>query len=265
MAKNDTSQWDTTAGNNSDIGGINIAEGCAAANVNNALREFMAQFATARTGADTGIVTGTAGSSDQFAKWNVDGDIVGGDLDATLTSIAALGTAANKGLYTTGVDTWAEFDLTSAGRALLDDADASAQRTTLGLGTAAVAPLLDEDDLSSDSAAAVPSQQSVKAYVDAVATIGEGQTWQDVTGSRAASTSYQNTTGRPIEVAIVAISTQISGRDIQISDDDSTWIRVGFCIGNAGGLTPSSFIVPDNWYYRINGAVDGSMTWAELR
>lgn len=55
------------------------------------------------------------------------------DLDATLTSIAALGTAANKMLYTTDVDTWAEADITAAGRALLDDADAAAQRQTLDL------------------------------------------------------------------------------------------------------------------------------------
>lgn len=57
--------------------------------------------------------------------------------DATLTSIALLGTAADKGLYTTGVDTWAEFALTAAGRAILDDADATAQRATLGLGSMA--------------------------------------------------------------------------------------------------------------------------------
>jgi len=53
--------------------------------------------------------------------------------DATLTSIASKGTAADKALYTTGVDTWAETPLTAAGRALIDDADAAAQRTTLGL------------------------------------------------------------------------------------------------------------------------------------
>lgn len=62
-------------------------------------------------------------------------------LDAALTSLAGLTLAANKGLYATGADTVAMFDLTAAGRALLDDADATAQRATLGLGAAAVAAL----------------------------------------------------------------------------------------------------------------------------
>ncbi len=48
-----------------------------------------------------------------------------------------LGTAANKFLYTTAAKVWAEADITAAGRAILDDANAAAQRTTLGLGTAA--------------------------------------------------------------------------------------------------------------------------------
>ena len=57
--------------------------------------------------------------------------------DAGLTSIAGLTTAANKMIYATASDTYAVTDLTAAGRAILDDADAAAQRTTLGLGTAA--------------------------------------------------------------------------------------------------------------------------------
>lgn len=57
--------------------------------------------------------------------------------DATLISIALLGTAADKTIYTTGIDTWAETGLTAAGRALIDDATAGDQRTTLGLGTIA--------------------------------------------------------------------------------------------------------------------------------
>jgi hypothetical protein len=57
--------------------------------------------------------------------------------DAGLTSIAGLTTAANKMIYTTAADTYAVADLTAAGRAILDDADNVAQRTTLGLGTMA--------------------------------------------------------------------------------------------------------------------------------
>lgn len=59
----------------------------------------------------------------------------GQPLDATLTSIAGLGTAADKMIYTTAADTWAELAVTSVGRNLLDDTTQAAQQTTLGLGT----------------------------------------------------------------------------------------------------------------------------------
>lgn len=58
--------------------------------------------------------------------------------DAGLTSIAGLTTAADQMIYTTASDVYAVATLTSAGRALLDDADAAAQRTTLGLGSSSV-------------------------------------------------------------------------------------------------------------------------------
>jgi len=66
------------------------------------------------------------------------GLIIGTDVqayDAGLQSIAGLTTAADKMIYTTASDTYAVADLTAAGRALLDDANAAAQRTTLGATT----------------------------------------------------------------------------------------------------------------------------------
>lgn len=59
--------------------------------------------------------------------------------DAELAAIAGLTSAADKGIQFTGAGTAGTFDLTTAARNLLDDTSAGAMRTTLELGTAAVA------------------------------------------------------------------------------------------------------------------------------
>lgn len=82
---------------------------------------------------------GTGSSTAAGARTNL-GVAIGSNVqayDAGLNSIAGLVTAADRMIYTTASDTYAVATLTAAGRAILDDADASAQRTTLGLGTIA--------------------------------------------------------------------------------------------------------------------------------
>jgi hypothetical protein len=45
MARNAVTDWDPTPSNNSDVGGTNIAEGCPAGGINDAIRTVMAQIA----------------------------------------------------------------------------------------------------------------------------------------------------------------------------------------------------------------------------
>lgn len=69
MAKTKVSEWDSTASGNTDIGGININEGCPPSTINNAIRETMAQVKDLVDGSSGDSLTnsGTVTSSGTLA------------------------------------------------------------------------------------------------------------------------------------------------------------------------------------------------------
>ncbi len=70
MAKTKISEFDLTPANNTDIDGINIAEGCAPSGINNAIRELMSQLKAQQDGSsgDPFTVTGTMTASAVLAS-----------------------------------------------------------------------------------------------------------------------------------------------------------------------------------------------------
>ncbi len=150
---------------------------------------------------------GTGSSTASGARTNL-GLVIGTNVqayDADLAAIAGLTSAANKGIQFTGSGTASVYDLTTAGKALLDDADAAAQRTTLGLGTSSTRAA--EDTLTDGSN--LPDGAAIKAYGDAnwagggggnLTTKGDLESYATTIGAAGASSSWTLTDGSDIMV-----------------------------------------------------------------
>jgi len=124
-------------------------------------------------------------------------------------------------------------NISSFAQTLLDDADAAAARSTLGISVA-------------DGG------------------LGYGQTWQNVTASRASGTTYTNTTGKPIMVSVYSnvfnnnkaqLSAYVDGLNIQVSLNHS----------NYTGRATVCFIVPAASTYGVASTYTSIAMWAELR
>lgn len=93
-------------------------------------------------------------------------------------------------------------------------------------------------------------------------------TWQDVTGSRAGATDYQNTTGGPIQVIVSGSGAAQNRVDCYVGVNTGAYVKVGgFNGSNAASDTGAvSFIVPNGHYYKaVVGASMSIHHWAELR
>jgi len=96
--------------------------------------------------------------------------------------------------------------------------------------------------------------------------LGVGQTWQDMTSSRALNVTYQNTTGRPI---FIALSGTVSGNAtmsilVSSNSDMSSSVTVDRTsdIDDPSGVQA---IIPNNIYYKASVVSASGLVWAELR
>lgn len=157
-------------------------------------------YTTNATGGDLGADTINAntlyeGGTSLAAKYQ--------GLDSELTALAGLTSAADRLPYFTGSGTAALATFTTAGRNLVDDADASAQRTTLGLGTAATqntgtsganVPLLDGANTWSGNQII----QKAAANMQVRATSGDGTHYVAAISGNAATIRWSTWTGSAI-------------------------------------------------------------------
>jgi len=125
---------------------------------------------------------------------------------------------------------------------------------------------LQGEDSAVDTVVTIPSGDVTMATTDDV--IGVGQTWQDVSGSRAVNTDYTNDTGKPIQVSIMGYAASNSSSYLRLlvggvsvdlagqrgaTDADSDYVQVGT-------------IVPVGAVYRVEDNSGAVMTsWVELR
>ena len=109
------------------------------------------------------------------------------------------------------------------------------------------------------------AQLATTAFVKAKSeldSIGVGQTWQDVTGSRGNGTTYTNTTGKPIFINLYGIGT---GSNCSVSVVVDSIVSCADADSLAGYPLAASGLVPNGSTFKYNWSNTGSIKLTELR
>ena len=264
MAKTKISEYDVVAANNTDVDGINIAESCPPSGINNAIREVMAHLKDFITGA----------SGDKLP-------INAGGTNATTASDARtnLGLAA---LATKSTVATADIDNNAITTAKITDANVTtAKIADSNITTAKIA-----DDAVTSAKIAENAITTTELNVSGTGTsgqvlqsdgdgsmswgaggnIGVGQTWQNVTASRAFGVTYTNSTGKPIFISVYGGGAPNHGTIEMLIDGIKIGQQGVNSVASAGMHATMTAIVPNGSTYRVNNVLGASLyIWAELR
>jgi len=205
MAKNKISEYSATASNNTDIGGINISEGCAPSGINNAIRELMAQLKDQQAGTDAdGFVVGGAFTSSGGAVFSSGTTFSGSVVMSSTVGISGVAslTGSTNNIGTTTSATILSGSVTqTSGSVLYLDAAAT---------TSAAPPLSWSGDTNTgiyrpaaDTLALVTGgTERVRVSSTGALIIGSGEATTSVTGSilRGPSSAGTNIAGGDIEI-----------------------------------------------------------------
>lgn len=131
------------------------------------------------------------------------------------------------------------------------------------MGTAATKGVATNAQAIAGTAGVLPDAAGVHAAIGHVGLGGAAQSWQDVTDSRAFSTTYINSTGKPIAISLIKANNNNDNNEIQIL---VSGVIVWKLISNHGGTANSAgfAIVPSGATYSASGYPAG-VIWMELR
>lgn len=264
MAKTKISEYDSTASNNTDIDGVNIAESCPPSGINNAIREVMAHLKDFQSGTSGDTLPLTAGGTGATTASGVRTAIGLGSL-ATKSTVATADIDAdaitNAKIADDSIDSEHYVDGSIDTAHIADDAVTSAK-----IGANAVDATALNVSGNGTSGQVLQSDGDGSFSWGTGGQLGVGQTWQNLTSSRSFGVTYTNNTGKPIFISVYGQGQPNHGK-IEMYVDSVLIGRQGVISVASAEMNPTlSAIVPNGSTYRVNNVLGASLQhWAELR